>query len=167
MIFFDSSTLILLAKAELLALFLSGAKQEVVIPGEVDRECCRVKKTFDALMITKAVDESKIKVMQVKDKRLVAKLQVDFSLGQGEAEAIALALKARERVLGIDDKNAINACKLLGIPFTTAMAILVRSREKGLLDRSEALTRLAMLAGYSRYKSSIVEDARLRLEAGP
>jgi predicted nucleic acid-binding protein len=158
MIVFDSSTLILLAKAELLALFLSGAKQEVVIPGEVDRECCRVKKT---------VDESKIKVIQVKDKRLVAKLQVDFSLGQGEAEAIALALKARERVLGIDDKNAINACKLLRIPFTTAMAILVRSREKGLLDRSEALTRLAMLAGYGRYKSSIVEDARLRLEAGP
>jgi predicted nucleic acid-binding protein len=160
----DASTLILVAKADLLGPFLAGAKLNVAIPGEVASECCGAKKTLDALMIRKALDESRIDVVQVRDKKLVAKLQADFGLGRGEAEAIALALKEKARIIGIDDKNGINACKLLGIPFTTAIGILVRSREKGLLDHSAALAGLAALAKYGRYKNSIIEDARLKLE---
>ncbi len=160
----DASTLILVTKAEFLDLFLAGVKLRVAIPGEVARECCGPKKTLDALMIQKAVDESSIEVVLVKSRKLVAKLQADFSLGQGESEAIALALQKRARIIGIDDKNGINACKLLGVPFTTAVGILLRSREKGLLDRSAALARLKALAKYGRYKNSIIDDARLKLE---
>jgi len=160
----DASTLILFAKAEFLDLFLAGVKLRVAIPGEVARECCGAKKTLDALMIQKALDESRIKVIPIKNRKLVAKLQADFNLGQGETEAIALALKERAHIIGIDDKNGINACKLLGIAFTTAIGILLRSREKGLLDRSSALAGLAALAKYGRYKHSIIEDARLKLE---
>ena len=160
----DASTLILFAKAEFLDLFLAGVKLRVAIPGEVARECCGAKKTLDALMIQKALDESRIKVIPIKNAKLVAKLETDFGLGRGEAEAIALALKERAQIIGIDDKNGINACKLLGIAFTTAIGILVRSREKGLLDRSAALAGLAALAKYGRYKNSIIEDARLKLE---
>ncbi len=85
-------------------------------------------------------------------------------LGKGEAEAIVLALTRKAQLLGIDDKNGINACKLLGIAFTTAMGILVRSREKGLIGRSDALAKLEALANYGRYKKSIIENARLELE---
>jgi len=164
MFVFDASTLILVARAELLTPFLASVNLEVVIPGEVARECCSAKKTVDALMIQKALDDSKIKVIALRNRKLVAKLQTDFSLGQGEAEAIALALRERARIIAIDDKNGINACKLLGIAFTTAIGILLRSREKGLLDRSAALVGLAALARYGRYKNSILEDARLKLE---
>ncbi len=52
----------------------------------------------------------------------------------------------------IDDKNGINSCKLLGLGFTTALAILVRSREKGLIGRNDALAKLAALARNGRYK---------------
>jgi predicted nucleic acid-binding protein len=165
MIVFDASTLILLAKAELLDRFLAGIKMKAAIPREVENECCGIKKTLDALLIQKALDEVKIQVIPVKNKKLVAKLRGDFSLGQGEAEAVALALKERARLLGIDDKNGINACKLLGIPFTTAVGILVRSCEKGLIGRGEALAKLAALARDGRYKSSIIEDAKRKLEA--
>lgn len=164
MFVFDASTLIFVTKAEFLDSFLAGVKLRVAIPGEVARECCGAKKTLDALMIQKAIDESKIELVLVKNKKLVAKLQADFSLGQGESEAIALALKERARIIAIDDKNGINACKLLGIPFTTAVGILLRSREKGLLDRSAVLAGLAALEKYGRYKNSIIEDARLKLE---
>jgi predicted nucleic acid-binding protein len=92
-------------------------------------------------------------------------LQADFCLGRGEAEAIALALNEKAQLLGIDDKNGNNACKLLGIAFTTAVGILIRSREKGLLEEPEALEKLALLAKHGRYKDSIIEDARLQLEA--
>jgi predicted nucleic acid-binding protein len=164
MFILDASTLILLTRAELLAPFLASAKLQVAIPEEVARECCSAKRTLDSLMIQKALDESRIRVIAVKNRKLVAKLQSDFSLGQGEAEAIALSLKEGARILGIDDKNGINACKLLGISFTTAMGILLRSREKNLLDRSASLAALAALAKFGRYKGSIIEDARRKLE---
>ena len=165
MIIFDSSTLILLAKIDLLRSFLDSVELPVAIPLEVERECYGVKKTLDALVIQKTVEESRIRVLAVRNHKLVPKLQSDFSLGLGEAEAIALAVKENACLLGIDDKNGINAAKLLGIPFTTAMAILARSREKNLLNRDEALAKLSVLAVYGRYARSIVEDARQRLEA--
>jgi len=167
MIVFDASTLILIAKAELLDLFLNGIGLEAAIPVEVQKECCGIKKSLDALLIQKAVDELRLKVIAVKNRKLVVKLQGDFGLGRGEAEAIVLALAEKVEILGIDDKNGINACKLLGIAFITSIGILVRSREKGLLTGGEARAKLTTLAKYGRYKESILEDARGKLEARP
>jgi predicted nucleic acid-binding protein len=165
MIVFDASTLILVAKMEALDSFLSSIEFKIGIPLEVEKECCAVKKSLDALMIQKALDDARIHVIPVKSRRLVAKLQQDFGLGRGEAEAIAVALTEKARLVGIDDKNGINACKLLGIAFTTAIGILIRMREKGLLTVSEALAKLTALEKHGRYKQSIVEDARRKLEA--
>src|ERR1700730_3170858 len=108
MLVFDASTLILIAKVELLDPFRASIELEVAVPGQVARESCAVKKTLDALIIQKALDEARIKVKVVKNRKLVAKLQVDFSLGKGEAEAIALALQEKAQLVGIDDKNGIN-----------------------------------------------------------
>jgi len=167
MVVFDASTLILLAKIELLDLLLADLDVPVAIPDEVARESCGSKKGLDALIIQRALDESRIKAIAVKDRRLAAKLEADFSLGKGEAEAIALAVKKKAALVGIDDKNGINACKLLGLSFTTAVGFLVRSRENGLLEQPEALEKLARLARYGRYKDSIIEDARMKLEVKP
>ena len=167
MVVFDASTLILIAKVGLLDLFLTNVSVPVAIPGEVEKECCCSKKALDAVIIQRALDESRIKTVGVKNRRLVAKLQADFSLGRGEAEAIALALNEKAEVLGIDDKNGINACKLLGVAFITAVGILIRGREKGLLEESDALEKLASLAKHGRYKDSIIEDARRKLEVKP
>jgi predicted nucleic acid-binding protein len=167
MVVFDASTLILMAKAELFDLFLTNISVPIAIPGEVEKECCGRKKTLDAVIIQRALDESRIKKVVIKKRRLIAKLEADFSLGRGEAEAIALALNEKAQLLGIDDKNGINACKLLGVTFTTALGILIRSRERGLLEGPEALEKLALLAKYGRYKDSIIEDARLKLERKP
>ena len=92
-------------------------------------------------------------------------MQTDFGLGRGESEAIVLALAEKAQVLGIDDKNGINACKLLGIAFTTAIGILVRMREKQLLSTGEALVKLGTLATHGRYTQSILDDARRKLES--
>ena len=165
MIVFDASTLILTARIEALDAFLANIEVKVAIPVEVEKECCAAKKSLDALMIQKALDESRIKVIAVKNRKVVTKLQADFGLGRGEAEAIALALVANARLVGIDDKNGINACKLLGIAFTTAIGILVRMREKKLLTLAEAFTKLTALETHGRYKQSILEDARRKLEA--
>jgi predicted nucleic acid-binding protein len=165
MLIFDESTLILLAKIELMETFLTGLSQDVAIPQEVEKECCEGKKTLDALMIHKAVRELRIRSIALKNKKLAAKLQADFTLGKGEAEAIALALAEKAQLVGIDDKSGVNACKLLGVPFTTAAGILVRCRERDLITLSDALLKLALLTSYGRYRNSIVEDVRTKLGA--
>jgi predicted nucleic acid-binding protein len=164
MLVLDASTLILIAKVEVLDSFLVSVDMWVTIPPEVEKECCSVKTSLDALMIRKALDESRIRVIAAKDKKLVAKLQADFGLGRGEGEAIVVALAEKARLIGIDDKNGINACKLLGIPFTTAIGILIRMCEKQLVSKSEAVAKLEGLRRHGRYKKSILEDARHRLE---
>lgn len=118
-------------------------------------------------MISRAIQQSRIKVLPVKNKALVAKLEEDFNLGGGEAEAIALAIMDKTDWVGIDDKNGINACKFVGVPFITAMDILVRSRQKGLMNEEAALAKLEALALHGHYSRAIIEDARTRLEDIP
>src|SRR6266853_5744149 len=161
---FDASTLILVARIEILDRFVDAIPMKTFIPKEVERECCSVKKTLDALQIQRAVDQSMIRVLAVKDKRLVTKLQADFALGKGEAEAISLALAQDAKLIAIDDKNGINACKLLGLAFTTALGILIRSYDEGMISVTDARGKMEMLTQFGRYKRSIIEDARLRLE---
>jgi hypothetical protein len=43
------------------------------------------------------------------------------------------------------------------------MGILVRSCEKGLIDRGDALVKLAALAKIGWYRNDLLEDAKLRL----
>jgi hypothetical protein len=43
---------------------------------------------------------------------------------------------------------------------------LIRSRNQGLVSLIEAREKMEMLAQFGRYKRSIIEDARLRLESG-
>src|SRR2546423_3895848 len=108
MLVFDASTLIILARAELLVDFLGNFDQKVAIPGEVAKECCGYKKTLDAALIQKAINDREIEVVGVRTRNLVAKLQSDFNLGKGEAEAIALAVNVKADLIGIDDKHGIN-----------------------------------------------------------
>jgi uncharacterized protein len=167
MLIFDASTLILIAKIDLLDPFLGILSMPATIPTAVHRECCGGKKTLDGLMIQKVVDDSRLEVAKVKDRTAIAKMREDFSLGAGEAEVIALALQSNAQLVGIDDKNGINACKLLRLPFTTAVGILLACRERNVIGKSEAASKLELLAKYGRYKNSIVEDARVRLEEYP
>jgi len=164
MIVFNSSTLILLARVELLDTFLAALDETVTIPKEVERECCEGKRTPDALLIQKAMQAKKIVVQPMKARRLYGKILADFPLGKGEAEALSLALSRKARLFVTDDKKAIQASKLLKISFTTAVDILVRMYEKGLLEKKEAQRKLEALRKYGRYKRDIIEDAKSRLE---
>lgn len=164
MLVFDSSTLILTAKIGLLETLLNGIGIEAVIPRAVEEECLGGRKSFEELVIQKMIHEKKVAVLPVKDRKTLTKIQDDFNLGKGEAEAILLSIRENAALLGIDDRSGINACKLLGVRFATAIALLVRSYGRRLIDRQEALAKLEALARFGRYKDSFIEDARQRLE---
>jgi predicted nucleic acid-binding protein len=163
-IVFDASTLILLAKSELLGQFLGALKMEAVVPAAVARECMG-KRSFDALAIGRLIGERKIKVVAAADRRLFERMRRDLGLGAGEADAIALAVATEAQLVATDDKSAINACKLAKVPFTTAAAILTMMYERGAIDRDEAMRKLAILEREGRYKKSMISAARARLEA--
>lgn len=164
MIIFDSSTLILLAKVGLLDHFIDNYKDRILIPEEVATECCHRKDTFDALLIQKRIAEKNIIVYKASNVLLCRKLMEDFSIDRGEAEAIVLTLDKRAKLLGVDDRNAIKACRILKVPFTSAASILVRLVEHGVINSDAAKLKLELLIKYGRYSAVIINQIKNRLK---
>ena len=165
MIVFDSSTLILLAKIELLELFISNYPERILIPGKVKKEVC-VRGREETPLINKMIEENRIKVLKVKNKNQTGKLANDFNLDDGEAEAILLAIQEGADLVATDDRNAIRACKLLKISFAGTITFLIRAYEKKLIHQDRALLKLNQLRFIGRYSKKIIENAEILLKGG-
>ena len=94
------------------------------------------------------------------------KLMEDFNIDEGEAETLILAIQEKAIMVATDDRNAIRACKLLKMDFTTAITFLIRAFENKLIDQDEALTKLQRFISVGRYDKKIVEDATKRIKEG-
>ncbi len=163
MLVFDSSTLILLAKIELLNEVLVSA--DVVISKKVEEESTKKPELFDAKLISSHVKNGKIKVKRIHSKAMYEKIMKDFNLGEGEAESIVLCKEGNE-ILATDDGPTMKACKILGIATVTAPNFLVRVYKKGRISKGIALEKLNKLEKYGRYSPSIMEDVKKRIEGG-
>ena len=159
MIAIDASTLILLAKTELLDLFLENFPPVPFISATVEQEATR-KESFDALLIRERITEKKIAVKKVENQRLVKKIAGDFKLHFGEAETLALCLENSWRLVGTDDFNAIKACIVLQIEYTSAIDILSKLNKEKKLSKAEALSKLRKLAYFGRYGEEIIDDVK-------
>ena len=165
MVIFDSSTLILLARTEVLEVFITNFTGQVLIPEKVKEEVL-MKDGTEMLQVAALIEGGQISVLRVSDRKLLQKLVEDFNIDLGEAEAITLALQKKGAMVATDDRNAIRACKLLKLDFITAIAILIRAAEKKLFSRSEALLKLEKLEAIGRYKKSIIADAKKQIKGG-
>jgi predicted nucleic acid-binding protein len=165
MIAFDASTLILLAKINILELFISNFPGAVLIPEKVKEEACS-ERTEETPLLLELIQDKKIEIVRVKKSNFIKKLMDDFNIHDGEAEAIVLALRKKVSIIGTDDRNAIRACRILKIDFTTTVAILIRAFEKKLIDKDEALIKLQKLDSIARYSRAIVEDAQKQISGG-
>jgi len=165
MLIFDSSTLILLAKIEILELFIVDFQGDIIIPERVKYEVTR-KNGEENILITQLIKDRKLKVLKAKNREKIKKLMEDFNIERGEAKAIVLALQKGCRVVATDDRNAIRACKILKIDFVTAVTFLIRAFEKGLIDRDIALAKLNKLKFIGRYGEEIIKDALEKIKGG-
>lgn len=161
-IVFDSSTLILLAKIELIRLVTED--YQVLIPDRVMQECVS-KDIFDAQLISQLITEGAIKVLKADNKAVISKLCRDFKIHTGEAEALYLAMK-RKTLLAVDDLPTIKACKIFNQRFTTAVHFLITIAQQGKLDKESAFVKLEKLAVCGRYSRRIIDDAYARLKGG-
>lgn len=158
MIVFDPSTLILLAKTDLLELFVLDFRGKVLIPPKVKAEVC-IEKREETPLIVKLIKDKRIEVFEAKNSRQIKKFMDDFNIDAGEAEALTLAVQEGTGIVATDDRNAIRACKLLKLDFVSAIAVLIRAFEKNLIDRDEAVVKLQKLESIGRYNRTIIEDA--------
>lgn len=161
-IVFDSSTLILLAKIELLREIAEEAK--VIIPEKVKIESVS-KKGADSILILTLIEEMKIKIKKSGNPEAIKKIRRDFRIETGEAEALWLARRLNCPI-AVDDGPTIKACKIIGQRFTTAIHFLLDLASRDKLEIPIALEKLEKLSTYGRYSRKIIEDATEHLKGG-
>jgi len=161
-IVFDSSTLILLAKIELLREIVKETK--IIIPEKVKVECVS-KQSIDSILIMTLIEEKKIEVKKLGNPEPIKKIQRDFRIETGEAEALWLARRL-SCPLAVDDGPTIKACKIIGQSFTTAIHFLLNLASRDKLEMPIALEKLEKLSTYGRYNKKIIEDATKHLKGG-
>lgn len=161
MIIFDASTLILLAKIEILKLITQT--QEILISEEVEAETTCRPEFLDSRIIMEFIKIGKIKVVKVRDTALLKRFQKDFVIAEGEASALLLA-RNRQAILATDDGQTIKACKVLGIKFVTAIHFLLSVYYRRKINKEIALVKLERLKNLGRYNARIISDAVNRIE---
>lgn len=161
MIIFDASTLILLAKIDILKIIAQA--QEILISKEVEIEATCRTEFLDAKIIIELIKAGKVKVARVKSRVLLKRLQDDFAIAEGEASVLLLA-RQKQAILATDDGQAIKACKVLGIKFVTAIHFLLSVYYKEVISRELALVKLERLKNLGRYNAMIISDVISRIE---
>ena len=159
MICIDSSSLILLAKIGILDKLMVNSKEKFAVTDKVYQESTSRNELFDAQIIKSKIEENLIEKVKVRNIILYRKIQRDFSLGEGEAESIALCLETEVDLI-TDDKKAINACRVLKIRFTTAGKLLVRLNEKGRISDSETKEYIKKLEKFGRYSKAALQEIK-------
>ena len=149
----NSSTLILLAKTSALTVFLESI-DGVIIPEEVYKESVKNKISFDALLIQKYVGT---KIIVKKISIPFKKVQEQFRLDEGEASAYVLFDSKIHTALLTDDRELIKLCKIEGIKFLCAIAIIVQLYKKKLLTKEECVEKIEKLQIIGRYSKEIID----------
>src|SRR3989339_1606829 len=136
----NTSTLVLLAKVDCLEIFIESSPK-IEVPDEVRVEALFHEETYYARLIKKLIQENKIKINKV-DTVKTREIMKDFRLDLGEAATYIMYDQKRHKAILTDDGELIKLCKLEGIPFICAMAVVIRLFEKKKLSKEMALSRL-------------------------
>ena len=140
----DAGPLIWLAKSGILHL-LNKPYSEIVIPEAVYDEAVTrgIEKGYpDAQVIKKAVEEGWIRVLkpsrQFTDRAEAEEDKLGVELGEGEREAMALALENRTSVFLTDDEDAHRTGKALSLEPKGVLYVLLKGVSEGQLDKKQA-----------------------------
>ena len=140
----DAGPLIWLGKCDLLHL-LKKLYSEIVIPEAVYKEAVirGLEKGFEeAQEIKKANEERWIRVFktskQFTDNVESVETRFDIELGEGEREAIALAIEKGIPIFLTNDEDAHQVGKILGLEPRGVLYVLLRGVRDGYLNKKQA-----------------------------
>ena len=163
----DSSSLIIGTKAGLLDAICE--EFQVEIPEKVFEETVMAGKELqkiDALKIEEAIEENRIVVKKIKPLKegKAAKQLSRLNLDEGEMEAIKLYIQTNAKLLLADDRQAINAAKLLEINWATIPDIVVGFAERKKISKEKALEALKIAQIEGRYRIDFILKAFNKIE---
>ena len=151
----NTSTLVLLAKVECLGLFIE-ISPTIEIPSQVKKEALFEKDSYYSKLIERLIQQRKIKVASG-NKGKITKIMSEFKLDEGEAAAYSLFDSRKHKAMLTDDGELIKLCKLEKVPFTCAMAVIIRLHEKKKLSKEKAISKLEELHKIGRYSEKLYE----------
>ena len=146
--------MILLAKIGLLEEFIEKFGK-IQITEQVSMEFL-AKDSFDSKFISSLIERKKIFVKRVAKNRVFGILR-EFSMDEGEATTFVLFNGKKHKAVLTDDYELIKLCMLKGVPFLSAMAIIVRMKEKNILSKEAALQKINELNSYGRYSKKLLD----------
>ena len=129
---------------------------QIEIPSQVKQEALFHSNSYYAMLTQKLIHEGKIKVIYI-DKDRLSSIMENFRLDEGEAAAYALFNNKKHKAILTDDGELIKLCKLQGIPFICAMAIIITLYEKKVLSKEKAFEKLKRLNEIGRYSKELYE----------
>lgn len=98
-----------------------------------------------------------ITVCEVEDSDLVSVLRID--LDEGEAEAIALGLEQRAKLMLLDEKDARRVARRLGLMVLGTVGILIWAKRSGLLTSLQEQLDALQTQGRFRLSRSVYREA--------
>jgi hypothetical protein len=114
----------------------------VLVPGAVAHECGPQLPAW-------------IHVQTVQNQAAVNSLRLE--LGDGEAEAIALAVEVQATRLILDDKKARRIARQLQLPVTGTLAVLLRAKERGIIPRVADVIGALVASGF-RLSDALIQE---------
>ncbi|KXA92076.1 hypothetical protein AKJ66_04735 [candidate division MSBL1 archaeon SCGC-AAA259E22] len=159
----DSSSLILLTKAEILKPLLSH--RELKISNTVYEETVekgKEKAKEDAYFIEKLVDEKEITVAKP-DNSTRKRIKNLFGIEKGENSTLALAIEENPDLVLVDDEKGIKVCKALNFSFAISADIAVALYETGRIGKEKSLKALERLEKYGWIEPNIIRDRRKKI----
>jgi len=157
----DSSTLILMAKAELIDTAIELFSQLLITKAVFEEvvEKGKAAGKFDAFLVESRINENKIVIGEDANREFSCKLEQDFNLHEGEAGTICMYLEKNADLLGIDDRKGIQVCKLFRVRFFTCLSFLLISVDKNRIGKKDALKKLSKLKECGRYTGEEISRA--------
>lgn len=155
----DSCSIILLAKATVLEILADNYK--LLITRNVYQEILegKNKKFIDALLTEKLVNEGKINIKKIKNKKLIKKLVEDFSLGIGEAETLALTLGKQCEVISTDNKQGRKAAIIYKLNLVGSIDLITSLYKLKLIDKNKAVNALKELKEFGWFQDYLIDKA--------
>lgn len=155
----DSCSVILLAKSTVLE-HLSKS-YELVITEEVYKEVLKGKdkKLIDALLTERLVKENKINKNKAASSKLAEKLMLDFGLGKGEAETIALVLGEQCDIIITDNRQGRKVAQLYGLNLSGSIDAIVALCKLKILDKNKAMDGLSKLKEFGWFHAYLIDSA--------
>lgn len=161
----DSMVLIHLAKITILENACDFFKN-ILIPEKVFEETVlkgKERSFDDAMLIESIIKKGKIRVMKIRKKELIKKIN-DFNVFGGEAEAVALYKQEKANYIATDDDSVRNKKEILEIRVIGTPSIILMLLNNKKIGTEKAIQSISKLRKIGWFSNEVMDKMLMEIE---